>query len=197
VRERKQRKLLKKAIPFETDRLIIRSVEKKDVYDMYEYASLHEVCEFLLWSPHININATEGYIESLMKRSARGLYCDWAIELKEQSKMIGTCGYASMNSNENTCEIGYVLSPTYQGNGYMTEALNKLIKITFEDLGISKATLRIINENVRSKRLAEKLGFSLIEVVISDMVIKDISRDIAYYSMTDDYYFKNIKKEAE
>ena len=43
--ERKIRKLIKKEVPFETERLLVRFVDLDDAYDMYEYASMSEVCE--------------------------------------------------------------------------------------------------------------------------------------------------------
>ena len=193
--ERKIRKLLLKSIPLETERLVLRYIKPEDASDMFEYASLPEVCEFLLWSPHINIQATEGYIEFLQKRYIKGLYGDWAIEHKQEKKMIGTCGYASVNSYLGTCEIGYVLSPCYRGQGYMTEAVEAVLKLTFEVLGMESASLRIINENSASKKLAERVGFSLEQIEYKEMQIKDRYRDIAHYSITKTEYER--KKEAE
>lgn len=190
MRERKIRKKLLKALPLETERLRIRYIEPDDAYDMFDYASRQEVCKYLLWDPHINISVTEGYIESLRKRYLRGLYGDWAIELKSNGRMIGTCGYAMIDSASNSCEIGYVLSPEYRGKGYMTEAVNEVLRLSFEVLELSKASLRIINENEASKRLAERVGFSLERIGFSEMLIKDSERDIAHYAMTNEEYNK-------
>ncbi len=194
MNDRKIRKLLKKVLPIETERLIIRYINLDDAYDMYDYASRPEVCRYLLWSPHLNLSATEGYIESLMKRNLKGLYCDWAIELKENGKMIGTCGYAMIDVSNDIYEIGYVLSPDYQGKGYMTEAIKAMLKINFKELGLPSASLRIINENEPSKRLAERTGFSLKRIGYSEMEIKDVLCDIAHYSITREEYLENIKK---
>ena len=127
---------------------------------MYEYSSLPEVCRFLLWSPHINVAATSGYIEFLEKRYLRGLYGDWAVELKENHKMVGTCGFANVDTSADTCEIGYVLSPAYRGKGYMTEAVQAVLDLAFDKLGLGCAKLRIIRENTDSIKLAERVGFS-------------------------------------
>ena len=180
--ERKLRKLILGSVPFETDRLIVRYINNNDVYDMYEYASVPEVSKYLLWEPHVNIAATEGYIESLQKRYYRGLYADWAIELKGENKMIGTIGYANINSKDKSCEIGYVLSPKYRKQGYMTEALSALLQITFEGLKFYKAILRIIDENSDSVKLAEKMGFT-VETSI-EIPIKGQLKNVLYYTKT-------------
>lgn len=194
---RKFRKSLLKAIPIETERLLIRYIEPTDAEDMFEYSSLDEVCEYLLWSPHLNIDATKGYIEFLQKRYLRGLYGDWAVVIKSTGKMIGTCGFAAIDSYGRTCEIGYVLSPKYAGNGYMTEAVSAVLKLTFETLMLNSAHLRIINDNEKSKRLADRIGFKLERIGYSEMVIKDSKRDIAHFVMTSEMYnAMKIKNEA-
>lgn len=189
--DRKIRKLLKESIPLETERLVIRCVSISDAYDMYEYASVPSVSKYLLWNPHLNLGETEGYIEALNKRYLRGLYGDWAIELKETGKMIGTCGYANIIMSEKLCEIGYVLSPAYQKKGYMSEAMKAMLKLSFETFGFSKVILRIINENIQSKKLAERLGFKLDCINYSEMEIKGKLCDIAHYVLTKEEYIKN------
>ena len=191
---RKLRKSLLKSIPLETERLILRYIEPTDVEDMFEYSSVDEVCEYLLWSPHLNIDVTKGYIEFLQKRYLRGLYADWAVTLKDSGKMIGTCGYANINTHEKSCEIGYVLSPRYRNKGYMTEAVVAVLKLTFEVLQLKSAHLRIINENEDSKRLARRVGFVLDRVEYQELEIKGMLRDIAHYSMTFEMYNSIIKK---
>lgn len=193
MNERKLRKLILKSVPFDTTRLLIRPIEMADVNDMYSYASLEDVCRFLLWSPHLNPDATRGYIEFLQQRYRKGLYADWAIELKENGKMIGTCGYANINATENFCEIGYVLSPMYQGKGLMTEAVGKLLELSFEVFGFNYAKLRIMSENRSSIALAERLGFSFDQK--TEMVIKESNCTVFHYILEKEK-FKKIKKEA-
>ncbi len=191
---RGMRKQLIKSIPIETKRVILRYITLSDAYDMYEYASRPQVSKYLLWDPHINVAATEGYIESLQKRYKKGLYADWAVVLKENNKMIGTCGYSSFDSKDKTCEIGYVLSPDYQKHGIMYETVNAVLHLTFDVLELKEARLRIIAENTASRRLAERLGFEMDRIVDAEMFIKGRYCDIVHYKMTKDDYM--IKKEA-
>ena len=188
----KLRRRLLKSLPIETDRLILREITMDDSIDMFEYSSIPEVTEYLMWYPHANLSATEGYIESLQKRYLRGLYGDWAVELKSEGKMIGTCGYANIDSYQMTCEIGYVLSPLYRNCGYMSEAVLAILKLSFETLGFNSATLRIISENKPSIRLAERLGFGY--DFSSHLQIKGINREVLNYKISREVYFE--KKEA-
>lgn len=193
--ERKIRKLLLSSLPIETERLILRNIEIDDAYDMYEYSSIPDVSQYLMWYPHINLAATEGYIEFLQKRYLRGLYADWGVVLKDSGKMIGTCGYAAVEPSTGIFEIGYVLSPLYRHCGYMTEAVNAVLDLSFNKLGFSKAILRIIDENKPSISLAERVGFKLDRIFNAEMVIKEKIRNIAHYSLSFED-FQNKKNEA-
>lgn len=182
------RKTLLSSIPLETERLTIRYIQTDDAYDMFEYASIPEVTEYLLWDPHVNLEATEGYIEFLQSRYKKGLYADWALELKENQKMIGTCGYAMINSREKKCEIGYVLSPLYRKQGYMTEAVRAILDLTFKKLQLESAALRIISENIDSVNLARRMGFSF--EYETEMEIKGVIRKVSHYVIIREEYMK-------
>ncbi len=193
MNERKLRKTILMSLPIETERLMIRYIEPDDATDMYEYASREEVCRYLLWSPHLNLAATQGYIEFLNKRYQKGLYADWAIVLKENGKMIGTCGFANVDTPGNMAEIGYVLSPEYHGKGYMTEAVTSVLKLSFETFCFDFVKLRIIKGNEASVRLAERLGFKHIDVI--SMEIKGVMHDVLNFVLKKEEY-ENRKKEA-
>jgi RimJ/RimL family protein N-acetyltransferase len=77
----------------------------------------------------------------------------------------------------------------------MTEAVCEVLRLTFEVLQLKSAHLRIINENLASKKLAERVGFVLDRVGYQELEIKGLRRDIAHYVMTADMY-ERIKNEA-
>ena len=188
MRKGKLRRTLMRATPIYTERLVLRNIEPGDANDMYEYASVPEVTKYLLWEPHVNLDATSGYIRYIQTRYLRGLYADWAVALKESGKMIGTCGYANIDSGANECEIGYVLSPYYRKRGFMTEAVEAVLSLTFETLGFDRAKLRIMDGNADSCRLAERCGFTLESVIPDELVVKGVPRTLRHYSLTKTEY---------
>ena len=46
----------------ETNRLILREIEEKDIYDMFEYASLPYVGPVAGWEPHPSLSYTKSII---------------------------------------------------------------------------------------------------------------------------------------
>ncbi|GLR16761.1 GNAT family N-acetyltransferase [Portibacter lacus] len=57
------------------------------------------------------------------------------------------------------CEIGYFIDQAYEGKGIMTEQIRTAVRFCFDDLGMNKVFLRIAEENIGSKKVAQKLGF--------------------------------------
>ena len=55
-------------------------------------------------------------------------------------------------------EIGYTLSPQYQGKGYGVEAVHSIIDYLFNNLNKHRITASVDPENTKSINLIEKLG---------------------------------------
>jgi RimJ/RimL family protein N-acetyltransferase len=55
-------------------------------------------------------------------------------------------------------ELGWCLDPAYGGRGYATEAVEELIRICFEDLGLRRVVANCFADNVTSWRLMERVG---------------------------------------
>lgn len=178
-----------KKIVFETERLKLRRIESLDSADMFAYSSMEATSRYLLWSPHTSEYATKSIIERLRREYRDGLYYELAIVLRENGKMIGTCGITSYNEENYTVEIGYVISPQYWGMGIAAEASSVIINLAFCQLGARRVEARYIKENERSKRVMEKCGMSFEGIARNGMFVKGRSRDIGICAMTYDDYF--------
>lgn len=174
----------------ETDRLILKKISPDNAEDMYTYASLDSVTRYLLWAPHLNIEDTRGYIEYINLQYKKGNYADWGITLKDEGAFIGTVGFADFDFENNIGEVGYVLNPSYQGKGYMTEAVNAVLSVAFVRIGLDKVVLRIMEENRASIRLAKRLGFSLERIGEQPLNVKGEDHIIHYFALTRQEYEK-------
>jgi RimJ/RimL family protein N-acetyltransferase len=54
-------------------------------------------------------------------------------------------------------ELGWCLSPEYEGQGYATEAVHELLRICFEDLGLRRVKADCFADNEASWRLMERV----------------------------------------
>ena len=143
---------------FETDRLILRAIRACDRNDMFEYACDREVTRYLTWKPHRDPSFTKRYIESVLHAYSQGDFYDFALVLKANKKMIGTCGFTSFNYETNSCEVGYVLNPRYRGYALIPEALNAVMEMAFKTFCADRVYARYIIGNDGSRRVMEKCG---------------------------------------
>lgn len=142
-----------------TDHLMLRPIQLSDAIDMFEYASNPEVLKFVTFPRHTSVQHTMQVIEQLfLTRPDKGVPQAYAIVLKSIGKMIGTVDIHTVKRYE-TVEIGYILNPMYWGKGYMTEAVKKMLEVTFDYIGVRRIEVQHDVENYASQRVIEKCGF--------------------------------------
>lgn len=139
----------------ETKRLWIRELASGD----WEF--LKESC--LAWGqnkeslPSLFTNA-EAFLTYIRYQYSFYEYGIWALEEKVQHRLVGGCGFWDGENGET--EIGYWISPAFQRKGYAEEAVSAVLDYAVE-LGKVPIYAEIREENIPSRRLAEKLQFTL------------------------------------
>lgn len=84
----------------------------------------------------------------------------FAVIENNTSELIGYCGLFHFDDIDGTneVEIGYRFLKKYWGNGYATEAASAIRNYAFADLNLSRLISLIEPSNIRSVRVAKKLG---------------------------------------
>ena len=143
-------KIVGKSIILETERLILRRYEGRDIDDLYEYLSDVEVVRFEPYRPM----SMEEVKENLEWRISTDEMI--AVELKSNHKMIGNVYLGKRDFD--ALEIGYVFHREYWGKGYAKESCKALISKAFAD-GVHRIFAECDPQNLSSWRLLEVLGF--------------------------------------
>ncbi len=144
----------------ETERLILRPVEKGDALYIYKnWASDPLVTRYLSWDAHASIKSTEEYVDYKVKRYLDKPYVfDWIIVLKETMEPIGEIEAVDVSLMHELVEMGDCLGYRYWNKGYMTEALKAFLRYMFEEVGVEKVIACHISSNPASGRVMEKAG---------------------------------------
>jgi len=85
----------------------------------------------------------------------------WALEAAGRTPFIGFLGLSipSFTAHFTPCvEVGWRLACDHWGHGYATEAARAAVRFGFEGLGLSEIVSFTVPNNVRSRRVMEKLG---------------------------------------
>lgn len=158
----------------ETERLILRPFKMSDLDDYIEYSDDKNNYHFL---PDISENTKEYYRKELRKiinrpETRKRVPMKWAIELKEEKKVIGDLTISSFSFKNYFCDIGWIINQKYQKKGYAYEATSKFIQYLFESAGFHRIEIAIWEGNIPSLNLAKKLGFKL-EGTLKEARFKD------------------------
>ena len=181
-------KTFKRIPAIETERLLLRRMKISDYADMYEYSCLDSVTKYLLWNSHPDARYTRDYLAYIQSQYRAGEFYDWAVVHKETNKMIGTCGFAKLDFENNSAEIGYVLNPDFWRRGYATEAVKKIIDFGFHTLNLHRIEARYIVGNEVSRRVMEKCGMTYEGVHRASLFVKDSYVNVGYCAITAEEY---------
>lgn len=85
----------------------------------------------------------------------------WIFEKNRPDKVIGTVALTQIvRGSFLSCFLGYKLDEYECNKGYMREAIEEIIKIAFDELGLHRIEGNVMPKNEKSKKLLSKLGFS-------------------------------------
>ena len=106
------------------------------------------------------------FLKSLEKEIASDpdnylFFTEFMIVLKENSHIIGSIDFKFV-PKDGVTEIGYGLNPSYEGHGYMTEALKAFLKLG-KRLGIKSVLADTLPGNTKSQNVLKKCGFCFLK----------------------------------
>lgn len=144
----------------ETERLRLRDFEERDSEPFFEFLSDRECC-YLDGGYEPVSSKKDQFFKKCMKLFRLQREERFMIELKAESRCIGTIHIMDVDDRQvEAREIGYAVCPSYQNQGYATEAVRAAVKYCFEELGVEMVTAKAITLNQASIRVLEKLGFT-------------------------------------
>ena len=151
------RKVIVPQLTLTTDRLILRSFQKDDSKDCFEFLSDKQTCyNDGGYEPFAEMNK-EYYV--LMNKFANQPMRKM-IALKSTGKVIGTVNLFEVNDRAvETFEIGYVISPNYRRKGYACEAVSAICNCLLNELHLNMIIAGAIENNLPSHKMLHKLGF--------------------------------------
>ena len=180
---KKQLNIFKNLPELETKRLILKKITVDTLIDVHEYRSDESVSKYLLWNKEKSLDETRIYLEYLEELYRKGKFYDFGIFLKENGKMIGTVGFATIDLRKNEASVGYVLNSNYWGRGIASEALQKIVEFGFFTLGFKRLFAKFAEPNVRSRGVLLKCGFKHYGEEDRLWFIKEKSLKVLIYSL--------------
>ena len=103
------------------------------------------------------------------------IYCD---------ELVGNIGFNTISQELKKVEVGYWLSSKYQGKGIVTKSLSELITYAFGPLNMDRVQVSVATENVPSRKVCERLGFTFEGAISNSENLNGRIVDHAIYSLS-------------
>lgn len=174
----------------ETSQLVLRKWRITDAEDLFDIMKSPSVI-IGGWKPHSDINMSVEVLNEYIANDEQ-----WAVELKSSGKVIGSIRvYPDNNRGKFYAKsINYVLSEDYRGNGYMTEAVRRIIKYLFEEKNVDLISAFHYPDNIKSRKVLESCGFEY-EITIENGTQRfdgQVFDSICYSILKSDYQRTNL-----
>ncbi|MGP1511482.1 MAG: GNAT family N-acetyltransferase [Treponema sp.] len=145
----------------ETERLILRQFKIEDYVEMYNnWACEDAVTKFLTWQTHTNQDVTKSVLADWISKYANKDFYNWAIELKEENRLIGNISVISLREETLSAILGYCMGSKWWGKEIMPEAGKAVLKYLFEEVGFNRIAANHDKNNPKSGRVMQKIGMT-------------------------------------
>ena len=173
---------------YETERLVLRSLSRRDAPLLLDYLVRNR--EFLSeWEPvrdeaYYSLASAQECIRAEHAEHRRRSAMKLHLSKKGEKRIIGHVGLSNIVRGAFlSCFAGCRLDADEINRGYMTEAMREVIRIAFYGMGLHRIEANIIPRNVRSRRVVEKLGFTLEGMSRKYLRINGVWEDHLHYAL--------------
>lgn len=145
-----------------TENLILRRFKLSDAPAMFNnWAGNPANVTYLTWPAHESVSTTEAILSEWVNNYQHPWYYNWAITPKDDPEnVIGSISMVKFSHDINACEVGYVLSKKFWGQGYMTQALKEVIRFLFEEADVNRIFATYDSRNSASGKVMAKVGMT-------------------------------------
>ena len=138
----------------------LRLLEDSDAPELYSViaASRDYLARWMPWAAGQTLDDTVAFIRRTRKQLLDNEGFQTAIV--ENHRIIGMVGFHSVSWERRSTSIGYWLAESAQGRGVMTRAVRALLDHAFSGWRLQRVEIRAAVDNLSSRAVVERLGFT-------------------------------------
>jgi [ribosomal protein S5]-alanine N-acetyltransferase len=141
------------------DSVSLRELTEDDIPAWYERASDPESAMLAGDPIPESIEMGAQWLERNRERFRQQTGIRWAIVPKGSTQSVGSIGLAIASKEERIAELGLVVGRAYWGKGIGASAARLVTRFAFDALNLVELRAELLDSNLASKRVLEKVGF--------------------------------------
>jgi RimJ/RimL family protein N-acetyltransferase len=142
-----------------TDRLALRPIAWTDLDPYHALMSNASAATLTKRAAHTSMRESEARLRRGLLEQEQGGLMTWAITRRGDDAMIGLVGLCRFAPSHRRAEASYELLREHWGQGLASEALARLVRHAFEDLGLHRVEGHVDPDNAHSVRVLERTSF--------------------------------------
>ena len=143
--------------PLVTERLTLRPFRIGDLRPLHAMWTDPEVGRWV-GGTHTRMQQSREELAQHMQHQVRHGFAFWAAEERETGALVGEVGLMLLEGRGPEVEVGWCLGRDSWGKGYATEAAEAWLQAGFHQLGLDHVIAAVLEDNVRSRRVCDRLG---------------------------------------
>lgn len=163
----------------------IRPYRLEDASEM-TLAALESVAEVAPWMPwcHPSYSPADAaaWIQMTLDGRREGTMYDFAI-VDDAGQYLGACGINQINHAMGIANLGYWVRSSATGRGIAPAAVRQLIPWVFQNTSLHRLEIVTAIDNVRSQRVAEKVGAHRDAVLKKRILLRGQPHDAVLFSV--------------
>jgi RimJ/RimL family protein N-acetyltransferase len=143
-----------------TPRLTLRPIRVNDAPALYKARGDADVMRYWDWPAQESVTELREVLATHIPSPGNDNMLWWVVALSPDGPAIGECDLSDIDRHHARAEVGFLFAKDHWGQGYAREAMERVIRYGFHDLGLERLTARFHDGNEGSRRLLERLGFA-------------------------------------
>ena len=101
-----------------------------------------------------------------------------------QGVMVGRINLSVLGNDQKIAELGYRIGENYTNLGYASEAVRLVLDKAFNNYGLNRIIAGTATDNLASKRVLLKNGFTFSKIIENDLQIHNVWVHTAVFEIT-------------
>ena len=163
-----------------TEHLILRRYRMDDAEQLHACLGADpEMSKFSGWNPYATSEMAQEAVQRFIDSYNDEHSYSWVMDANGDDVVAGTIG--AYNYDNCKIEVGFSVGRAWQGRGFATEALTKVLTYLTENEGIACVTAWCAAENTGSRKVMEKSGMKLVNTEKDGLIVDDRIYDKIIY----------------
>ena len=164
----------------------IRPFYPDDVPPLFDATreSIKELCGGMAWChPNYSFQDCQAFISNSAADWKRGKKYSFVIFDIRKGTFLGSIGLSSVDRDRKCANLGYWVRTSMTRRGIASIAAKLIAKFGFEELGLNRLELLILDKNKNSQRVADQVGATFENRLKKRLMINGTSHDALLYSL--------------